>query len=53
MPGGSLTSKPTWSKTSGCSAASVFLFLVVEDIRYRCGGSEILANSGSKSQRGN
>lgn len=26
MPGGSLTSKPTWWNSSGCSAASAFLF---------------------------
>ena len=25
MPGGSLTSKPTWSDTFGCSATSAFL----------------------------
>ena len=25
LPGGSLTSKPTWSNTFGCSATSVFL----------------------------
>ncbi len=24
LPGGSLTSKPTWSNTSGCSATSAF-----------------------------
>ena len=27
MPGGSLTSKPTWSNTSGCSDTSAFLVL--------------------------
>jgi len=27
MLGGSLTSKPTWSDTSGCSAASAFFVL--------------------------
>src|SRR2546422_10656844 len=26
MPGGPLTSKPTWSNTRGCSATSVFFF---------------------------
>jgi hypothetical protein len=30
-PGGSLTSKPTWSNTSGCSATSAFYFA--------CGGA--------------
>ena len=28
LPGGSLTSKPTWSNTSGCSATSAFFVLV-------------------------
>lgn len=27
VPGGSLTSKPTWSNTSGCSATSAFFVL--------------------------
>jgi hypothetical protein len=27
-PGGQLTSKPTWSNTSGCSATSAFFVLV-------------------------
>ena len=27
LPGGSLTSKPMWSNTSGCSATSAFFVL--------------------------
>ncbi len=31
-PGGSLKSKPTWLNAFGCSAMSVFLFSVVQDV---------------------
>ena len=31
MRGGSLASKPMWSNTSGCSATSAFLFLLLRD----------------------
>ena len=33
LPGGLLTSKPTWSNVFGCSATSVFLFSVLRDSR--------------------
>ena len=29
VPGGSLTSKPTWSNTSGCSATSAFFVVLL------------------------
>ncbi len=34
-PGGSLTSKPAWSNTFGCSATSAFLFAAVRGARKR------------------
>src|SRR6202030_1155025 len=52
VPGGLLTSKPTWSNASGCSATSAFFFPAEQDGRNhqgcRCAESFGTANLASK-----
>ena len=44
VPGGPLTSKPTWSNTSGCSATSAFFVSVV---RSQPAGTKLMCESNS------
>ena len=50
LSGGLLKSRPTWSNAFGCSATSVFLFLVTRDVRNQ--GESGSGSNGSCWQKG-